>query len=91
MMDEKILIGDLFEDFVGLVRSPQQPRMEHRVLERRPMHLGERRPIGKPHALGRPDDDVLADLEVLDKNIQHPPGHVGLDLEQRERAVAQLL
>ena len=33
----------------------------------------------------------MVDLEVLDQDLDHAAGHRGLDLQQRRRAVAELL
>ena len=65
--------------------------MNDRILQRRPVQLRERVPVAEPHPLGGAHDDVLVDLEVLDQDVQHAPRHVGFDLQQRQRAVAQLL
>ena len=45
----------------------------------------------KSEAVGAAHHDVVVDLEVLDEDVEHAPRHVGFDLQQRRRAVAQLL
>ena len=43
VVDQEVLIGDLLEDLVGLVRRPQRARRERRVLQRRAMQLASAR------------------------------------------------
>ena len=91
VMDQEVLIGDLLEHLVGLVGRPEQARVEDRILQRRSMQACEPRPVSKPHALRRANDDIVADLEVFDQDVEDAARHVLLDLKQRQRAVAQLL
>ncbi len=91
MVDQVILIPDLIEHHLGVVRTPQHARGEHRILQLWPMDAGQRAPVRKPHAVFGADDDVLVDFEILDEDIQDAPRHRRVDFEQRQCAVAQLL
>ncbi len=91
VMDQEILVRDLIEHLVGFVRRPQRALLERRVLQRRPVQLGEGVPVAEAEAIHRARHDVLIDLEVLDQDAQHALRHVGFHLQQRQRAVAQLL
>ena len=90
-MQQEVLVGDLVEHLVGFVRRPQRALLERRVLERRAMQLGERVPVAETEPIRGARHHVLIDLEVLDQDLQHALGHVGFHLQQRQRAIAQLL
>ena len=91
VVDQEVLVGDLLEDHVGVLGPPQRARMERRILERRPVQRVDALKVAQLHAGAGPHDHVLVDLEIVDQDVEHPPRHVGLDLQQRQRAVAQLL
>ena len=90
-MQQEVLVGDLFEDLVGFVGCPQRVRHQRRVLQRRTVQLGQGVPVAKAQPLGGARDHVFANLEVFDQDAQHALGHVGFDVQQRQRAMAQLL
>ena len=91
VMDHEILIRDLIEHPVGIVRRPQDPRRQGRRLEGRPVQRVERVPVAVAEPIGGADHDVLVDFEIFDQDGQHALRHVGLDLQQRQRTIAQLL
>ena len=90
-MEEEILIRYLLEDLVRIVGRPQRLRNEHRVLERRAVQLRDLAPVAEPHPIRGPHDDIVFDLEVLHQDVEDTPRHVRLDLQERERAISQLL
>ena len=55
------------------------------------MQLGERAPVAEPHPIRGAHHHIVFDLEVLHQDVEDAPRHVRLDLQQRQRAVAQLL
>src|SRR6187397_1539918 len=55
------------------------------------MKLCQLYPIAKSKPVGRAQDDVFGDLEVLRKNVEHARRHRRIDLQQRNGAVPKLL
>ena len=55
------------------------------------MDLRQLHPVAEPEAVRRAENDVVGDLEVLGEDVEDARRHVGVDLQQRDRAVAQLL
>ena len=91
VVHQVVLVADLVEDRLEVVGVPQLPRRERRILQLRAVQLLDRAPVAEAHAIRGADHDVLFDGEVLDQDVEDAARHRRVDLEQRQRAVAQLL
>ena len=93
VVDEDVLIAQLVEDDLRiLVRAPRRCCGENggSFSSGRWMRVSCIQSPNPTRSL-RPHDDVVGDLEVLDQDVEHARRHVRFDLQQRDRAVAQLL
>ena len=90
MVEQRVAVLDVLEDAVRILAVPDRARHERRVLQLRPLDARQRHPVGEAEPRRRSQDDFALDLEVLDQNVEHARRHLGVDLQQRQRAVSNL-
>ena len=92
MVNQHVLVAKLVEKHFGIfVKTPERVRREGWVLELRTMNLRELHPVAEAETVRRPQDDLFGDLEILGEDVEHARRHRGVDLQQRDGAVTQLL
>src|SRR5262245_14064434 len=90
-MYQDVLVANLVEDHLGiLVVPPQAVRRERRVLQLGTMKPRELRPVAEANTILRPQNDLVADLEVLGQDVEDARRHPGLDVQQRDGAAPEL-